>query len=212
MPGAETEERAVAPPDSGVEANQRLTASTAVVLFVLLFVEGVTVLRVRSLIRPHVLVGMLLVPPILVKIGSTFYRFLRYYTGAPAYRAKGPPAWVLRILGPVVVVLTVIMFGSGIALLLAPASWHASLLGLHKVSFILWFLATTVHVLGHLGETVRFGLPDWVRSRWSPPLRRATNVRRAVLLASLAVGAVLGVLLLTQVATYLGSAPAHLKG
>src|ERR1700680_1835846 len=86
----------------GVEANARLTASTAVVLVVLLAVEGVTVVRVRALLTPHVFVGMLLVPPVVVKMVSTTYRFVRYYTRSPAYRRQGPPSLVLRLLGPVV--------------------------------------------------------------------------------------------------------------
>ena len=47
---------------NGVEGNARLTASVAVVLFVLLAAEGVTILRIRPLLTPHVFIGMLLAP------------------------------------------------------------------------------------------------------------------------------------------------------
>ena len=77
--------------DAGVESNARLTGSTAAVLLVLLAAEGVTVLRVGALLTPHVFIGMLLIPPVLLKIGSTGWRFVRYYRGSPAYRRKGPP-------------------------------------------------------------------------------------------------------------------------
>jgi hypothetical protein len=73
-----------------VAANARLTASNAVVLLVLLAAEGVTILRVRELLTPHVFIGMVLIPPVLLKV--------------------------------------------------------------HKASFVLWFGATTIHVLGHLGR------------------------------------------------------------
>lgn len=63
--------------ERGVEANARLTASTGVALLLLLAAEGVTVLRVRSLLTPHVVIGVLLVPPVLLKTGSTAHRFLR---------------------------------------------------------------------------------------------------------------------------------------
>ena len=56
---------------AGVEANARLTASVAVVLLVLLALEGVTLLQLGSLLRVHVFVGMLLVPPVLLKSAST---------------------------------------------------------------------------------------------------------------------------------------------
>ena len=64
----------------GVEANARLTASTSAVLFLLLAAEGVTLLRIHGLLSAHVFVGMLLIPPVLVKVGSTSYRFVRYST------------------------------------------------------------------------------------------------------------------------------------
>src|SRR6516162_11181634 len=94
-------ERATAHDDtaSGVEANARLTGSTAAVLLVLLAAEGVTVLSVHSLLTPHVFIGMLLVPPVLLKVGSTGWRFVRYYRGSGAYRRKGPPPLLLRLLG-----------------------------------------------------------------------------------------------------------------
>ena len=90
---------------------------TAAVLLVLLAVEGVTVLRVHSLLWLHVFLGTALVPPILLKIGSTGYRFVRYYLGSPVYRRKGPPPPVLCVLGPLVVVATLLLLGSGIALM-----------------------------------------------------------------------------------------------
>jgi len=72
----------------GTDANARLTSSTALVLLVLLAVEGVTVLRVGSLLTLHVFIGMLLVPPVLVKLASTFWRFAKYYSGSREYREK----------------------------------------------------------------------------------------------------------------------------
>ena len=56
----------------GVEGNRRLTSITAIALLVLLFVEGLTVLLgVRGQIRIHVFVGMLLLPPIALKLATT---------------------------------------------------------------------------------------------------------------------------------------------
>lgn len=139
----------------GVEANARLTGSTAAVLFVLLAAEGVTILRVRPLLSWHVFIGMLLVPPVALKIGTTSYRFVRYYRGSPAYRRKGPPPQLLRLLGPFVVVLTFVVLASGIALLLVPPSQRRSLLFLHKASFVLWFGAMAIHVVGHFVDTAK---------------------------------------------------------
>jgi Flp pilus assembly protein TadB len=145
------------------EGNARLTASAAAVLFVLLAAEGVTILQVHRLITAHVFIGMLLVPPILLKMGSTFWKFARYYLGDPAYRQKGPPPLALRLLGPLVVIFTLTVIGSGIALLLGPFSWRSSTLLVHKASFILWLGALTLHVLGHLLDTARLAPRDWLR-------------------------------------------------
>jgi hypothetical protein len=49
---------------------------------------------------------------VLLKLASTGYRFARYYTANPAYRRKGPPATPMRLLAPLVVISTVVVFGS----------------------------------------------------------------------------------------------------
>ena len=95
---------------------------------------------------------MVLIPPVLLKVASTGWRFARFYRGAPAYRRKGPPPLLLRLLGPVVVILTVVLLASGVGLLLVSPSWLPLLLTVHKASFVLWFGAMTIHVLGHLGR------------------------------------------------------------
>jgi len=191
-----------AAPD-GVEANARLTGTTAALLFVLLAAEGVTILRVRHLLSEHVFIGMLLIPPIVLKIASTSYRMVRYYLGAPVYRRKGPPPALLRLLGPFVVVLTVVVLASGVALLLAGPAWQRSLLLLHKVSFVLWFGATTIHVLGHIADTARLAPRDWVRRT-----RRevaGAGLRQWTIASSLAVGVLLGIILLGRVGPWLAS-------
>ena len=146
-----------------VESNARLTGGLAAVLFVLLAAEGVTILQIRGLLPEHVFIGMLLVPPVLVKTASTTYRFARYYLGAPAFRRKGPPPALLRLLGPFVVLLTFAVLATGIALMLVGPSLRGELLTLHKASFILWIIAMTVHVLGHLADTARLAPRDWMR-------------------------------------------------
>ena len=71
--------------DPGVAGNARLTGTTAVVLIVLLAAEGVTILSIRHLLSVHLFLGFLLIPPVLLKLASTGYRFLRYYTGSRRY-------------------------------------------------------------------------------------------------------------------------------
>lgn len=189
----------------GVEANARLTASAGAVLFVLLAAEGVTILRIRGLLGAHVFLGMMLIPPVALKMGSTCYRFVRYYQRNPAYRHKGAPPVVLRLIGPAVVVLTAVVLASGVALLLVPSGSRHLLLSLHKLSFVAWFVVTAAHVLGHLSETARLALKDWARR----PARAlaGTPVRRAALVATLVVGVGLGALLVGRAGPWLASTP-----
>ena len=195
-------------PGGRPEANGRLTAATAVVLLVLLAAEGVTILQVRPLLSWHVALGMALIPPVVLKMGTTGYRFVRYYLRSPAYVDRGPPHPLLRLLGPVVVATTVAVFASGIALLLAGPSLRSPLLLLHKATFVLWFGAMAVHVLGHLADTARLGPADWLpRRRSEVPGARG---RQWVLLASVAAGIPLAVVLLSRVGPWL-AATAHLN-
>jgi hypothetical protein len=143
----------------GTAGNARLTAITGIVLLALLAVEGVTILSVVPMLSVHVFVGLMLIPPVGLKLASTGWRFMRYYTGNAEYRRKGPPPLLLRLLGPVVVLTTVGVLGSGVALLLAGPSSKGSLMPVHKVSFILWLAVTSVHVLWHM-----WSLPSLVRA------------------------------------------------
>jgi hypothetical protein len=188
----------------GVESNTRLTASVAAVLLALLFAEGVTIVRIRTFLPVHVFLGMLLVPPVLLKIGSTTYRFARYYSGSRAYRRKGPPSPLLRILGPFVAVSTVAVVASGIALLLVGRGLRQDMLFAHKATFVLWFVVMTVHVLGHLRETARFAPRDWARkTRASVEHAKA---RQWAVVSSVVLGVPLGMLLISRVGPWL-SAP-----
>ena len=109
---------------------------------------------------------------------------------------KGPPHPILRVLGPFVSLLTVIVLASGVVLLVQ--KHHDPWFTIHKASFILWFAAMTVHVLGHIVETVRTAPLDYTRVA---PLRRA-GVRRSVLGAAIVLGIAGGVLIQSSVHSY----------
>jgi len=80
--------------ERSAEANARLTGATGLVLLVLSCAEAATVvLGVRSVLTLHVVIGLLLVPPLLVKVCSVSWRFLRYYRHDEAYRARGRRSW-----------------------------------------------------------------------------------------------------------------------
>ncbi len=161
----------------------------AALLLVLLAAEGLTILRVHSLLTPHVVIGMVLVPVVLVKIGSTSWRFARYYLGDPEYRRKGPPPLLLRLLGPFVVVLTVAVLGTGVALIFSPTTGRSQWLFLHKATFVLWLGAMTLHVLGHLLDTARLAPRDFYRRTRAQV--HGASVRQWLIVGAVAIGALL---------------------
>lgn len=148
----------------GTDGNERLTVQAGALLFVLLAVLGVTIIRIGQLTWLHMFLGLLLIGPITLKLASTGYRFVRYYTAAPAYRRKGPPAIALRLLGPVLVLSTLGVFATGVVLLALGPGSRSSWLLVHKVFFFVWLAVTAVHVLGHLPE-LRRGLLGARRTR-----------------------------------------------
>ena len=147
----------------GVAGNSRLTGGVAVILLLMLAAEGATIPFIGQLLEPHILIGMALIGPVALKLGSTGYRFLRYYTHKPSYVSKGPPPLLLRLLAPGVVLSTVALFGTGVALLLVGPPSN-TLIFAHKLSFIAWVALMTLHVLGHLLEVPRLATPDWRRA------------------------------------------------
>lgn len=154
------------PRTGGPAGNARLTAWTGVLLLALFLAELVTLLDVRSLIGWHIAIGVLLIPPALLKTATTGWRIARYYAGNAPYRTAGPPPLALRVLGPLVVASTLAVLGTGVVVLLVdPATardpWltvgrnPVDLLTLHKAAFVVWAVATGLHTLGRLVPAAR---------------------------------------------------------
>lgn len=178
----------------GTDGNERLTGLTAVALVILLVVEGVTILFLRPLISVHLFVGLVLIPPVALKLASTGYRFVRYYTRDAAYRAKGAPPWPLRASAPILVLGTVVVLASGVWLLLAGPRERDTVLPIHKISFIVWGAFFAVHFLGHLPRLPRVLRMEYASGRDGSADGRPG--RQLALLVALLAGIVLAVLLL----------------
>ena len=73
------------------DGNERLTSSTGLVLLVLLLVETLTTLALRTYLNVPLFLGLLLLPPVALKLASTGWRFARYYTRSEPYVLAGPP-------------------------------------------------------------------------------------------------------------------------
>ena len=185
----------------GPEGNEILTAATAVTLTVLLVIEGITIIWLGQLRTWHMLVGLALIPPVGLKLASTGYRFVRYYTGSRLYQAKGPPQLPLRLLAPVLVVTTVGVFATGVVLLLDGR--HAdTLVLLHKVFFIVWGAVFGVHFLAYVPRVLRSLRDDWRRPRRT--VIPAAGLRATLVATTLGAGVALAAALLPTIHAWHG--------
>ena len=176
-------------PARSTVANARLTGITGVALLVLLAAQGLTIPGVRAKLGWHVFIGFLLIPPVLIKAASTGYRAVRYYTGDPDYRAAGPPRPLLRVLAPLVVLLTLVVLATGVALVAGGHQRHGWLLAAHRLSFLLWFAVMTVHVLAYVGRAAGLAWAE-LTDRVGVPGRR---LRLGIVALSVVAGVALGV-------------------
>jgi hypothetical protein len=171
----------------GSEGNARLTATAGLVLLVLLAVEGVTILSIRQLLSVHVFVGLLLIPPVALKLAVTGYRFQRYYARAAEYVRKGPPLLLMRMLvAPGLIAATLVVFGTGVALL-AVGPGGGIVLGLHKASFFVWLGAFGIHVLVYALRVPSLVAADWGRDSGTPGAALRFGVVALALLIGLTV-------------------------
>ena len=136
------------------DGNEILTNAVAVVLVGLLVAEWITVAHMQGLRSAHMFIGLVLIPPVALKLGSTGYRMMRYYAGSDAYRAKGPPLLPLRLMAPVFAASTIAVFASGVVLL-AVGHKSSGVLTLHKLSTIVFGVILAVHFLAYVSRVVR---------------------------------------------------------
>lgn len=179
----------------GADGNARLTGAVGMVLLVVLFVEGITILQIRQWITPHVFLGLLLIPPTAVKVASTAYRFVRYYRHSPSYVRRGPPPPLLRWTAPLLILFTAAVLATGVALLAVGPGQAGPLLTAHKFSFFVWFALMVLHVVGHVKEAAVLSWWEWwPRADHSRP--RGKGQRRGLVAVSVVTGVGLGAALL----------------
>lgn len=182
----------------GVVGNERLTALAGTALLALLAVEVVTSIRLRTLLSAHVVVGVVLAGPLAVKLGSTGYRFVRYYARSPSYVRRGPPHLALRMLGPLLVATTLVVVGSGIGLMVTGPRNAGPLLPLHGFSVLVFLPLMAIHLVAHILATPRLVADEW--STVSAALAPGRGIRMGVNLSALVLG-VLGAILLLPTTT-----------
>jgi len=159
---------------------------TGAVLLVLFVAECLTLLQLGKLLTLHVFLGMLLLGPVCLKIGSTLWRFTRYYTGSAAYVRRGPPAPLQRVTGPFVMLTTLAVLGTGIMLIVVgpgPSGYRWD--QLHHEAFLLWVVFMLIHLASYVPKLpgILTGRADQARH-----VLAARTTRWLLLCGSLAAG------------------------
>jgi hypothetical protein len=173
----------------GPEGNRNLTALLGALLLAGIVVELATlVLGLRQTLPVHIFVGVALIPIVALKLASTGWRMIRYYTRSPAYRAEGPPRPLLRGIAPLVVGSTVALLGSGVGLVLAGPQTQF-LRAVHSASFVLFLVVVGTHAVAHLPKLRRSAFADWASGRRA----QGHAVRRGVAAFGLVAGGALAV-------------------
>ena len=189
------------------EANERLTAATGVMLVLMLAAVGVTIINLRLLIWEHLFIGLIVIGPVALKLGSTGYRFARYYTGDAAYVRRGPPHIVLRVIAPFLVATTLLVLVSGVVLLLAGPSSRETFFPIHKISFIVWLAFVGLHILGHLPSLRKALGGDYASRAGNPEYLPGRGARVITLAGAVAAGFILAIVLISHFGAW-SSAPA----
>lgn len=193
-----------------VVSNERMTAYAGGILLLLLLGEVVSSANLHALLSVHVLIGVVLAGPLVVKIGSTGYRFVRYYTKSPAYVRKGPPHMGLRILSPLLLVTTLVVIGSGIGLVLTGPSQNRLFFRMHAVSVLIWLPLIAIHLFAHLRKVPNLIAADWRKKTAKQSLGRRT--RLGINLGALIVGVIASVIMLPAAIPWIAWSKTNLGG
>ena len=174
----------------GPRGNRHLTALLGALLLVGIAAEvGTLALGLQHTLLVHIAIGVALIPVVVVKLASTGWRMIRYYTHDPVYRAEGPPRPLLRGIAPLVVGATVALLGSGVGLVVAGPHAHF-FRAVHSASFALFVLVIGVHAVAHLPKLRRFAFADWAQTRpQGHALRRGLAAFAVVAGGSIAIAA-----------------------
>ncbi len=184
-----------------VVGNERMTAYAGAILLILLLVELVSAVNLHALLSVHVFIGVMLSGPLVVKIGSTGYRFLRYYTRSPAFVRKGPPHLGLRILSPILLVTTLVVIASGIGLVMTKPSQNGLFFRIHVISVLVWVPMIAIHLIAHIGKVPNLIAGDLRKKTTEQSLGRRT--RLGINLGGLILGMIAAVMMLPVAAPWI---------
>ena len=174
---------------SGVTGNQRLTAMAGAVLLLLTALVIATAAYAHGLLPLHIFVGVWLLGPLAVMIGTTGYRVFRYYTRSPAFVRRGKPLLALRLLAWLLLISTILVVASGLALF-----WTGpGFLPVHVFTALFWLPVVVTHAVAHTPR-----IPGLIADEWRSPA--SGGWRRLAVMSTAVVGGVVAAILIQPVA------------
>jgi hypothetical protein len=174
------------------DGNERLTAAVGLLLLILTVVElGTIVFGLHQFLSLHAFVGFVLIPPVLLKLASTGWRFARYYKGNDSYRSKGAPELPMRLLAPLLVAATVVLFVSGVVMGILHGHSLVVARRVHGPVSVIWMVIIGVHVLVYLKRAFVSSKDDVTAS--SRASVRGARGRSYLLAGAIIAGVVVGV-------------------
>lgn len=209
----------IARADAGVVGNSRLTSLLGVVLLALLAIQVVSALffalltynvaffngPTYDIVRPvHFFVGFAIMPLLGLKLVSTGWRFSRYYLHSRAYRRAGPPQWMARLSAPLLIISGISLFASGVEMWSFQNQLNWPWTAIHNVAAFTFVAVLLLHVVIHIRQANREAAEDLsarpvIRDAGAAGVTAAVReplggrvTRRAVLVAAVVLGAVLG--------------------
>lgn len=155
-----------------------------IVLFalVLLYLSGLAFTPLRPV---HFALGFALIPILVVKLASTAWRAIGYYSHRGEYRSAGPPWLLPRVIAVPLAVAAVLATVSGVVLW-SEGTDHGTWAAIHTDSVI----ALGVIVLIHLAVYLRKALRASAKSLTATAVNRPERVIIWALLAALVAGAI----------------------
>jgi hypothetical protein len=174
------------PTDRGrIEGNLRLTALTGSLLLPLLALIFLTGLFMDAFWHIHYAIGFVLIPVVALKLASTSYRAMRYYTGHPIYKAAGPPELVPRLLAPLLVLSVVTALATGVVLFVEHS--RRGVFGtLHTDAAVASGVLLGIHILTYVPDVL-----GAVGRELHARLSRGASFRLAAVVAALVIGIIL---------------------
>lgn len=175
----------------------RGVALGGVALLVLSALEVLTALDLRIALFWHIVIGVVLIPMLVLKLGLATWRFASFYRSSSPAHVRSAPWLPLRLLAPLLVVVTVLVVLSGAELTFAgPTSFSDTFLApAHFLLAGIWLVLLFIHTFAYSKRSLHSSGHDL---RGALARRSGSLLRTGLVVVALAAGVALAYTALGQ--------------